>query len=97
MRSLLILLPKTHIRTLSLLDFTLDAAGERIAIFDRRDMKLLHTSTSAPSMKIILPKIYTTNKLILALLVDDDLENQAVVVDGIKAEAIDANTYNINS
>jgi hypothetical protein len=86
------------IRNVGLLEIKTDAAGERLQIFDRNSGELIwHGKSSTEVTKRVLPLKYTIDPILMCVLLDDNLDNNAAIMDGVKAKIIDANTLDLNA
>lgn len=78
---------------MSKLTMDADPQAERFIVLDRSRMMVLRTGDFASGhiKSICLPPIYQHMNDILLLLLDDDRQFNAAILDGIKLEPVDGN------
>ena len=80
-------------REAALLSLDLDENSDRFIVINRVNVKVLnHGKTPLTNIKkILLPAIYASDNNIMVILLDDDRQFNAVVVDGISLESVNVN------
>lgn len=93
-----IVVKSTAIRSLALLELTMDANAERFILIDRRTLTVLHSGIRPPSKvaKVLLPQEFATAHYCIVGIADDNGVYDCKFTDGLMLELVDANTINMS-
>lgn len=86
------------ITPVSLLSIDADSAAERLQIFNRKTGELLsHRKLSANNVNIFLPINYSSENNLMCVLLDDNAEFNAAIVDNVKPTPVDLISLDIDN
>jgi len=87
------------VRFVGFLKVETDSASERFQVFDRNSGQLLwHQRTDGgQTVKRVFPLKYVEQEQLLCVLLDDNKEHNAAVIDNVSPQTIDANDFDMAS
>ena len=78
------IIKSTELLPVGLLEIDMDVDANRVAIIDRESLNIMYAGGFSPSLKVVLPIDYATRDGLLVMIIDDDGQYNASVLDGVR-------------
>lgn len=82
------LLKTTELLPVGVLEIDMDAAAERITVIDRDLLETVYANVFTSPLKVVVPIEYATKNGLLVMILDDNAQYNAAVLDGVRASVI---------
>ncbi|MFT7565811.1 MAG: hypothetical protein ACI846_000097 [Pseudoalteromonas distincta] len=86
------------INIVSFLELDLDSAAERLQVFNRKDGKMIsHRKIHGSRLGIFLPVSYSSESTLMCVMLDDNNEFNAAIIDNVQPIAVDLISFDPNN
>lgn len=81
----------------SFIKVDVDPSATRLALINRKTIKVMHTQKLNENkvVGVILPAKFSTEPVLSCIIFDDNLVNDAKIVDNVQSQLIDLSNFNL--